>query len=183
MAAILTFNNELPQGSPASVVMCNLVLRKLDRTIQSLCERHDFSYTRYIDDITISGDEHLRNYQDKFNNFILDFGYLISENKLTTRSGCQIVTGLVVNQGLRPTNEFLDSLSATLKACIDGYLPEICTTEDLSPQQLLASLRGQIAHVRQFTPIRAKQFDNLLDRIKYSVLPELLDRSTPDANT
>jgi retron-type reverse transcriptase len=173
MTEVLTFKNELPQGSPASVVMCNLVLRRLDQKIERICAQHKFSYTRYIDDITISGADHLANYRDMIRDSILDFGYQISENKLTPVSGCQVVTGLVVNENLRPTNEFLDSLIETLKACVNGHLQEICTADDTTPQQLITSLRGQISHARQFQPEKAKKLSAWLKRLRYEIMPAL----------
>jgi RNA-directed DNA polymerase len=175
IADILTFEDKLPQGSPASVVMCNLLLLDLDHAIGGVCKARDFTYTRYIDDITVSGSNRIEDFRQKIKGFILDLGYSISEDRLTPRSECQVVTGLVVNEGLRPTSEFLDHLAAILKECINGSLIDVCTAEDCNPGQLVRSLQGQVNYANQFpaSEARAKVFQGLLDRIKYSILPSL----------
>lgn len=55
IANVCIVDDELPQGSPASVTLGNLVLIKLDTRIGSLCEEHGLTYTRYVDDVAVSG--------------------------------------------------------------------------------------------------------------------------------
>ena len=52
--------NVLPQGSPASPSISNLVLLKLDKRLSSLAKTISCSYSRYADDITFSGNKALR---------------------------------------------------------------------------------------------------------------------------
>ncbi len=56
-AAICTVNGVLPQGSPTSVSLANLVLAGLDARIGTLCRDNGLTYTRYVDDIAVSGGE------------------------------------------------------------------------------------------------------------------------------
>lgn len=44
----------LPQGSPASPALTNLICRRLDRRLQGLAESLGFVYSRYADDLTFS---------------------------------------------------------------------------------------------------------------------------------
>ncbi|WP_132225850.1 reverse transcriptase domain-containing protein [Albibacterium bauzanense] len=44
----------LPQGSPVSPVLSNLICRSLDTEFARLCEEFKCHYTRYAGDITIS---------------------------------------------------------------------------------------------------------------------------------
>ena len=55
IAAICTIDGVLVQGSPTSVSIGNLVLQRLDTRIGTLCKKHGLTYTRYVDDIAISG--------------------------------------------------------------------------------------------------------------------------------
>lgn len=48
--------SHLPQGAPTSPHLANLVLRRLDRRIDGYAKRNDLQYTRYGDDIAVSGD-------------------------------------------------------------------------------------------------------------------------------
>ena len=46
----------LPQGACTSPAITNALCRRLDRRLDGLARRHGFSYTRYADDLTFSGD-------------------------------------------------------------------------------------------------------------------------------
>jgi RNA-directed DNA polymerase len=54
IAQIACFENKLPQGSPASPIISNLILRILDTRLASLAASHGVFYTRYADDLTFS---------------------------------------------------------------------------------------------------------------------------------
>ncbi len=55
IAALSTnFYGRLPQGSPSSPVIANIVAAKLDDDLTKLCVSFHCRYTRYADDITIS---------------------------------------------------------------------------------------------------------------------------------
>ncbi|PNH84446.1 ribonuclease H [Vibrio diazotrophicus] len=54
IAKIACHNNELPQGSPCSPVITNLIVHSLDIKLAKLAEKNSCIYTRYADDITFS---------------------------------------------------------------------------------------------------------------------------------
>lgn len=54
IAQIACYNNELPQGSPCSPVITNLITHALDIRLVQLAKKHSCLYTRYADDITFS---------------------------------------------------------------------------------------------------------------------------------
>ncbi|WP_439028766.1 reverse transcriptase family protein [Gordonia terrae] len=54
--AALLRERHLPQGAPTSPHLANLVLRPLDRRIDGYARRHGLRYTRYGDDLALSGD-------------------------------------------------------------------------------------------------------------------------------
>lgn len=54
IAQIACFENSLPQGSPCSPVISNLITNSLDMKLLNLAERCGCSYSRYADDITFS---------------------------------------------------------------------------------------------------------------------------------
>ncbi len=47
-------HSQLPQGSPSSPVLANIVASELDADLASLCRPFGCRYTRYADDITVS---------------------------------------------------------------------------------------------------------------------------------
>lgn len=54
IAQIACHNNALPQGSPCSPVISNLVAHVLDIRLANLAETHGCDYSRYADDLTFS---------------------------------------------------------------------------------------------------------------------------------
>ena len=54
-AKLCTVDGVLPQGSPASPTLSNIRCLKLDKRLSALCMRFNAVYTRYADDISISG--------------------------------------------------------------------------------------------------------------------------------
>jgi RNA-directed DNA polymerase len=54
IAQIACYDNKLPQGSPCSPVITNLITHSLDIQLASLAKKYKCTYTRYADDITFS---------------------------------------------------------------------------------------------------------------------------------
>lgn len=92
-------NDVLPQGSPASPGLSNLVSLKLDKRLGNLAERIGANYTRYADDITFSGGKGIKNYIKVIRKIISEEGYTINEKKFRLQYNYQRqeVTGLIVN--------------------------------------------------------------------------------------
>lgn len=54
IAQIVCFENKLPQGSPCSPIVSNLLAHPLDIRLARLAAKQGLSYTRYADDLTFS---------------------------------------------------------------------------------------------------------------------------------
>ena len=54
IAQIACHNNELPQGSPCSPIISNLIGHLLDIRMANLAKRAKCTYSRYADDLTFS---------------------------------------------------------------------------------------------------------------------------------
>jgi RNA-directed DNA polymerase len=54
IAQIACYENKLPQGSPCSPIITNLITHSLDIQLASLAKKFKCTYTRYADDITFS---------------------------------------------------------------------------------------------------------------------------------
>ena len=59
LADLCTYHWKLPQGAPTSSMLANLVALNLDKKISQYCIRTNLEYSRYADDITISGSYNL----------------------------------------------------------------------------------------------------------------------------
>ena len=95
---ICAFGGVLPIGAPTSPAIANIVLLPVDRAISRVAIRNKLSYTRYADDITLSGDDptHILPF---IRDVIKGLGYELDSKKtnIFRRGRRQIVTGLVVN--------------------------------------------------------------------------------------
>lgn len=114
LAHIICTKEGLPQGSPCSPVMSNLIGGALDFRLSKLAERHGCTYTRYVDDLSFSTNK---------TQFPVGIAFLDEENgvwvpgkdllsvirrsgfslnnkktRMSYKDSRQIVTGLVVNR-------------------------------------------------------------------------------------
>ena len=91
--------NVLPQGSPASPIISNLVSLKLDKRLGELAKSIGASYTRYADDITFSGSSNIQKYELLIRKIIFEEKYEVNEDKFRRQFSFQRqeVTGLIVN--------------------------------------------------------------------------------------
>ncbi|CAG0996298.1 MAG: retron St85 family RNA-directed DNA polymerase [Candidatus Methanoperedens sp.] len=98
-ADLCTYHWKLPQGAPTSPMLSNLAGKRLDMRIAKYCNRRHFTYSRYADDITISGSYKLPMHKEKIIKIIEGNGFTVNKKKtrLFSKGSRQKVTGLVVN--------------------------------------------------------------------------------------
>ena len=110
----------LPQGSPCSPILTNIVCRNLDRKLLGLAKRFNLKYTRYADDITFSSDY---NVFQKDSEFMLEFTRIVAEQnfeindkktRLQKNGQRQEVTGLLVNRKVNIAKEYYRDLRSLL---------------------------------------------------------------------
>lgn len=94
----------LPQGSPTSPTLTNILCKKLDRRLTGLANRFGAIYTRYADDITFSSPHNIytdEDFNQELSRIIEEDQKLIINPKKTRlqKAGYrQEVTGLIVNE-------------------------------------------------------------------------------------
>lgn len=102
----------LPQGSPTSPSLTNLLCFKLDRQLKGLAKRFKLTYSRYADDITFSSD------YDVYSNskFTLELNRIITAQNLVinpTKTRLQgngyrkEVTGIIVNESANVSQKYI----------------------------------------------------------------------------
>ena len=133
IAQIACHENALPQGSPCSPVISNLIGHILDRRISALARDAKCTYTRYADDLTFSTNikefpteiavntdgaewqvgEMLRSQIDRA-------GFSINESKtrMALRHSRQTVTGLVVNAKVNINQNYYRSVRAMCRSLL-----------------------------------------------------------------
>lgn len=160
----------LPAGAPTSPALANLAALGLDRRLSALARSMDCRYTRYADDLTISGGDALRRGAHACFSTICriatEEGFVVHPRKtrLQPRGVRQTVTGLVVNAHPNVPRETYDRLRATLFNCA-RFGPR--AQSDLPLPELEAQLRGRIEWCA-VNPGRAAKLRALFDAIDWS---------------
>lgn len=123
IAHIACWNGRLPQGSPCSPVISNLIAGILDFHLTRLAKKNGCYYTRYADDITFSTnkkkfppqiarlrskDENRWDLGNDLAGLISKAGFRVNEKKtrMQYERSRQVVTGLVVNNRINVTSEY-----------------------------------------------------------------------------
>lgn len=126
IAQIACVNNILPQGSPCSPVITNLICMILDVRLNALASKYKSTYTRYADDLTFSTNQkdfnmHLVKKNNdqvivskKLELEIIRAGFKINPKKTSLRNNnvSQQVTGLVVNEKINTNNHYHKTVRA-----------------------------------------------------------------------
>lgn len=165
IARLVTLSDGLPQGAPTSPILSNSYLFDFDEQMISYAAQRDLVYTRYADDITISG------VQRKFvvsaikyaKQMLGSMGLRLNEEKsrIASRGGQQRVTGVVVNLKAQPPR--------TLQRQVRAMFHQAA----LHPEQFEGrkkELRGYLSYLHSY-PVLAgstalKKYKEILETLK-----------------
>lgn len=81
LANLCTVNNQLPQGAPTSPYIANIIFYNIDKRIFSYCQKNNLRYTRYADDITISGSNKVSFSKEIIREIVNQYNFRINESK------------------------------------------------------------------------------------------------------
>lgn len=170
---LTTLENQLPQGSPASCFLANMAFDGADRQIDALCRKHRLSYTRYVDDIAVSGDCDLRNFKGALFDAVVRAGFQVAPGKVLFMASDipgferQVVTNLVVNDKLRPTKAFIGDLEEAIWVCLEAGPEALALAEGLSVAAIKSRLTGRVSHLAQADPVRGKKLKGRLRGVEW----------------
>lgn len=101
MARLCCENGKLPQGSAASPALANIICRGLDLRLYQLSKKNKLRYTRYADDIALSGDKIAPGIRKLIFEIISDEGFKINNEKIRflDEDDSKIITGLDISSG------------------------------------------------------------------------------------
>ena len=161
----------LPQGAPTSPALANLAAFALDRRLSGLAAHHGLTYSRYADDLTLSGDRlserRRRAVVALAAEIARDEGFAVNEHKTAVHlaGGRQPVCGVVVNAHPNVTRGEYDRLAATLhNAARFGPVSQ----NRAGVPDFRAHLRGRVAWVSAVNPTRGARLLAAFERIDWA---------------
>jgi retron-type reverse transcriptase len=161
----------LPQGAPTSPALANLCALHLDLRLDELAKSMEGQYTRYADDLAISGDETLRrtigNVATLITQIAIEEGFDVNHRKTRPmfRSNRQLLTGVVVNDKPNVRRQDFDRLKAVLTNCA-RHGPASQNRDEVRDFQ--AHLSGRIAHVASLNGQRGRKLQQIFHRIDWA---------------
>lgn len=158
----------LPQGSPASPAISNLIAWRLDKKIQGLASKYGFTYTRYADDLTFSSsakeEKNIARLLYFIEKIIRSEGLTINTEKtsIMRKSRQQRVTGVVVNEKLNiPRDDYRRFRALLHNIEVNGWKDQHWRHSVNLP----LSVKGYISFVKMINPDKGQKFEEQLKRI------------------
>jgi retron-type reverse transcriptase len=151
---ICTSNGGLPIGAPTSPALLNRVLLRTDEVLAARAIAWNCRYSRYADDLTFSGDHAAVRMLGVAARTLGQIGLELDPKKtnIFRRGRRQIVTGLVVNDGVSVPRRIRRRMRAAIKRVESGEHP----LWHGKPESVDA-LRGRIAFVEAVNPKHGEQ--------------------------
>lgn len=163
----------VPQGSPASGDICNLVADwRLDGKI--LAQLPDWRYTRYADDLFFSFPKNLPKDEvdavvRKIEAIIQAAGYRVNKKKLHVQRPRrrQRVLGITVNQKVSMSRDLYRKLRSLLHNCVtQGFEAQVERAKKESVPRLHGWLSGQLAYLSAIDSDKARRLKLIYEHAK-----------------
>jgi hypothetical protein len=190
IAQIACHDNALPQGSPCSPVISNLIAHVLDIHLVGLASRSGCTYSRYADDLTFSTNQ--KTFPDEIakpsatdlhswvpggtlRSIVKHSGFKINAIKthMQYRDSRQEVTGLVVNRRINVRPEYRHTVRAMVHRLLKTGSFEIYTATTTAGNRALEKkpgrpnqLHGMLAFIDQIDLEHSKRPKELKEPLK-----------------
>ena len=161
----------LPQGSPTSPMLANLVAYRLDCRLSGLARSFRLAYSRYADDVVFSGDRlsatRLTSLLGMVQAIIEDEGFVVHHRKTRAMPSNvrQRVNGIVVNDRTNIARSERDQLRATLHNCV-RFGPLSQNREQRN--DFGAYLLGRISWINSCNPEAGAKLRATFDQIRWA---------------
>jgi hypothetical protein len=161
----------LAQGAATSPALANLCAFGLDLRLQGLAHSLGARYTRYADDIVLSGPAHLQSCRARIRTWVVrlvaeqGFSLNTAKTRLARANQRQQVCGIVVNERPNLAREDFDRLRAVLHRCV-RHGPEAANTG--AHPDWREHLSGRVAWAAQLNPGKAVRLQRLLAGIDWN---------------
>lgn len=160
----------LPQGAPTSPPLANLCAFALDARLHGLAGHLGLVYSRYADDLALSGEaicrRDLPGMLRSVATIAAEEGFRVNPRKtrLLPAHRRQQLTGIVVNETLNVPRQAFDELKAILYNCT-RHGPAAENRDGHA--DFRAHLAGRISHVAQVNPAKGRRLQAMFEQIQW----------------
>jgi len=158
--------HRVPQGSPASPALCNLMAQEtLDKPILERLDGTGWVYTRYSDDLTFSHPEDVS--RTDVNRLIKDIRRIITKGgyktnlrktKIQRRWRRQKMLGMVINEKTSVPRDIYRRYRAILHNCLQhGFTPNEVRYAWDGTGTFKEHLQGKISYFKSIDPVKAEK--------------------------
>lgn len=164
LTLLMTCRGKLPQGFKTSNALSNLVLRPIDKWLERACADWKVTYTRYCDNLYISGGGRVYKLLPIIVGQLRAMGFQTNREKtrVMARSEPQVVCGLVVNKKLNVPEHYYRAVRAETHLLRQHFLNG---GEAKTAPSEIPSLRGKIAYISRVNAQRGSGLLRELQRI------------------
>lgn len=170
LAKLCIYENQLPQGSPASPCLSNIACLKLDARLSALASKYNAHYSRYADDITFSGNRGIKKLEHIATTILNDEGFKVNEKKtrIAYQYQRQEVTGLIVNgQMVKVDKRYKKKLHQEIYYCIKFGVQNHMRRTNCEKAFYKEHLYGKAYFVSMIEPEEGKKIFDLLEKIQW----------------
>jgi len=167
----LLSHRHLPQGAPTSPALANLCAWRFDSRLQGLARRLDLHYTRYADDLAISGtinQDYLAGVvQPLIGAIALEEGFRLNYRKTRsmTRAQRQSFCGITTNVRPNLQRRDYDTLKAILFNCV---IHGPASQNRQKRHNFRQHLQGRVSNATFLNPERGKKLQALMEQIRWN---------------
>lgn len=167
LSKLCTLGDQLPQGAATSPALSNIIAGSMDTRIYKLCKANRLRYTRYADDIAISGKHIPQGIRRMFFEIIEDEGFDINPAKVRFLGDGdrKIVTGLDITSGTpRVTRKFRRELKKDVYFVWSAGLSSHVSRRKIFAPNYVEQLEGRVRFWASVEP-QDSQMKKTFDRV------------------
>lgn len=159
LTGLVTVDDQLPQGAPTSPAVADLVLYPMDARIDGLARQEGWSFTRYVDDIAVSGSQTIGTFgRRQITKIVESEGWALNDKgDVFGPQERKRILGLTVGACLSVPAEYRNRVRSTLRLVASGK-------KELTPAEV-KSLRGKIAWIFAIHPHQGRRLRLMLDDV------------------
>ncbi|MGO4909967.1 reverse transcriptase family protein [Pseudorhodobacter sp. W20_MBD10_FR17] len=158
LASLCCRGKRLPQGAATSPSLSNIIAKSMDIEVTKYAEEAGLTYTRYADDLVLSGENIGRPELDRITWLIQEAGFVVNKKKTRILRGStqKIITGISISSGklALPRNTVREIKLEAYHILKRGYFDHARATNNFDPI-LMERLLGRVGFWLQVDPLNA----------------------------